>query len=156
FLKAIARLKSGVTPRQAQAELDTIMGRLGAQYPDDDRGYRAVVEPFLEKVIGAVVRRALLVLFGAVGLVALIACANVANLLLARAVGRPQEIAVRSALGANRWRLIRQLLTESSLLAILGGAAGLILAMWGTDLLKWLSPEDLPRVKEIGLDWRVL
>jgi putative ABC transport system permease protein len=156
FLSAIARLKPGVTTRQAQSELDTIMGRLSAQYPDNDRGYRAVVEPFLGQVVGAVVRRALLILFGAVGLVTLIACANVANLLLARSVGRRREIAVRSALGAGRWRVIRQLLTESALLACIGGAAGLLLAMWGTDLLKWLSPKDLPRVKEIGLDWRVL
>src|SRR5262245_4727437 len=156
FLKAIARLKPGVTPRRAQADLNTIMGRLSAQYPDDDRGYSVIVEPFLEQMVGGVVRRALLILFGAVGLVTLIACANVANLLLARGVGRRREIAVRSALGADRWRVIRQLLTESALLAGAGGAAGLLLAMWGTDLLKWLSPEDLPRVKEIGLDWRVL
>ena len=132
------------------------MGRLSAQYPDDDRGYSVIVEPYLEQMVGGVARRALLILFGAVGLVMLIACANVANLLLARAVARQREIAVRPALGASRWRVIRQLLTESALLAILGGAAGLLLAMWGTDLLKLLSPEDLPRVKEIGLDWRVL
>ncbi|MCI0489538.1 MAG: ABC transporter permease [Blastocatellia bacterium] len=156
FLRAIARLKPGVTLSRAQADMDAIMGRLSAQYGDDVGGYRAVVKPFLGQVVGDDIRRALLVLFGAVGLVLLIACANIANLLLARAVTREKEIAVRSALGANRWRIIRQLLTESALLAFVGGAAGLLLAVWGTDLLKWLSPKDLPRVEEIRLDWRVL
>jgi putative ABC transport system permease protein len=156
FWNAIARLKPGVTPREAQADLDVIMSRLREQYRDDVQAYRAVIMPFQEKVVGGVVRRALLILFGAVGLVLLIACANVANLVLARSITRQKEVAVRSALGANRWRVMRQLLTESLLLAVVGGAAGLLLAIWGTDLLKSLSPDDLPRVKEIGLDWRVL
>jgi putative ABC transport system permease protein len=151
----IARLKSGATLEQAQADLDHIMGGLRDRYPGEVGGYNASMRPYLNNLVGDV-RPALLVLFGAVGFVLLIACANVANLLLARAVSRQQEMAVRSALGAGWGRIVRQMLTESALLAVLGGAAGLLLATWGIDLVKTISPEELPRVQEVALDGRVL
>jgi putative ABC transport system permease protein len=155
FLQVIARLKSGVTKEQAQAELTTIASRLEQQYPDTNTRRTLRIEPALTALVGDV-RPALLILLGAVACVLLIACANVANLLLARATSRYKEMAIRSALGASRVRVIRQLLTESVLLSLLGGGIGLLLAVWWSDLLVALGKEDIPRAVHVGMDWRVL
>ena len=155
FLKVIARLKPGVTVAQAQAELSGVARRLAEQYPQTNRHWSANVVPLLEEQVSQV-RPALLALLGAVALVLLIACINVASLLLARAVGRQGEIGIRLALGAGRGHIVRQLLTESLLLAILGGAAGLLLGGWALDGLMALAPENLPRLGEVRLDATVL
>ena len=155
FLRTYFRLKPGVSIAQAQSEFETIDRWLEQQYPEDNRGRQTALIALHERVVGNT-RPALLVLFGAVGLVFLIACANFANLLLARAASRQQEVVIRAALGANRFRLIRQMLTESVLLAVLGGACGLVLAMWGIDLLIALKPANLPRLSAIGIDLWVL
>jgi putative ABC transport system permease protein len=155
FLRTYIRLKSGVSLSQALAEMEGIDEWLSQQYPQDNKGRHTVLLSLHERVV-ANTRSALLILLGAVGLVLLIACANFANLLLARAAGRRQEIVIRTALGAGRWRLIRQMLTESTLLAVLGGAGGLLLAKWGVDLLTALKPANLPRVSSIGIDGWVL
>jgi putative ABC transport system permease protein len=150
----IARLKPEVGIDQAQAEMIGIAERLRQQYPEANRDKSIRLVSFHQQVVGKV-KYALLVLLGAVGFVLLIACANVANLLLARAAGRASEIAIRAALGAGRWRLIRQLLTESALLAIVSGALALLVAFWVVDLVQAIVPDNLPRADEIGIDGRV-
>jgi predicted permease len=155
FLRLIGRLKKGVSFAEARAEMETISGRLARQYPDTNTGWSIRVVPLHEQVVGRV-RPALIVLLGAVGCVLLIACANVANLLLARAAARRGEFAIRAALGASRAQLVRQLLTESVVLSALGGVFGLLLAAWGVPVLTSISAASIPRVEEIGINARVL
>lgn len=155
LLRVYARLRSGLTTAQAQSELRVIDQHLARANPDEDKNRQTTLVPLHEQMVGDI-RPALLVLFGAVGLVLLIACANFANLLLARTATRRQELTVRAALGASRAQLIRQVLLDSVLLALLGGAAGLLLGSWGIDALLALRPDDLPRVENVHLDGFVL
>jgi putative ABC transport system permease protein len=155
FLRTYGRLAPGVTMDQARAEMAVVDQNLAAQYPDENKNRRTVLFALHERIVGET-RTSLLILFAAVSFVLLIACANFANLLLARAAERQREFVIRGALGAGRWRLMRQLLTESLLLSLAGGAAAIVLAFWATSLLVSFKPENLPRVTEIGVDGRVL
>src|SRR5262245_8228787 len=151
----IGRLRQGVGIEQAQAEMSRIAHQLEQQYPNSNIGHGAYVISLHEQMVGRV-RRAIWVLFGAVGFVLLIACANVANLLLTRAAGRQKEVAIRAALGAGRGRLIRQLLTESLLLAGMGTGAGLLMALWITDLFRNIKAVQIPRLEQVNIDNRVM
>jgi len=153
-LKMIGRLKAGVAPQQAQAEINSIAGRLAREYPDVNAGLESVVIPLHEQIVGDV-REALLILLGAVVLVLLIACANIANLLLSKATARHKEIAIRTALGANRGRLLRQLLTESTLLGLLGGVFGFLVAYAGSKTLVSFGSFSIPQLTDFSFDMKV-
>jgi len=155
FLRTYGRLADGVSLDQARAEMTVIDKSLAAQYPADNKNRSSVLFGLHERIVGDS-RRSLLILFAAVSFVLLIACANFANLLLARAAEREREFVIRGALGAGRWRLIRQLLTESVLVSLAGGAVAVVLAIWGTNLLIAFKPDNLPRLSEINVDSRVL
>ncbi|MEP6938095.1 MAG: ABC transporter permease, partial [Chthoniobacterales bacterium] len=154
FLSLVGRMKPGITLKQTEAELVGIAARMEKQYPDTNTNRSVWLAQLHDDIVGRV-RPALLVLLGAVALVLLIACANVANLLLARAAARSREIAIRTALGASRSRIVRQLLAESFLLALIGGGGGLLLAWWGVDVLGALGPRGLPRIGEIAINAKV-
>ena len=154
YFRLVARLKPGVTREQANAESEAIAARLAGEYPRTNEGLGFVVNSFHQDYIGDL-RRPMLILFAAVGLVLLIACANVANLLLAQATTRRREIAIRMALGASRWTIARQLLTESLLLAAAGGLLGSLGAIWGVEALSKLLPESLSKLQAISVDSRV-
>ena len=153
-MRVVGRLKPGVTLSQARGDMDAIGRGLAAAFPQADAGSSVTVRTLKDWIVGDA-GKFLYVLLGAVAFVLLIACANVANLLLARAIGRSREFAIRAALGAGRVRVIRQLLTESVLLSVAGGALGLLVAAWGTHAVVSILPDALPRSQEIGMDSRV-
>jgi putative ABC transport system permease protein len=155
FLGVVGRLKLGVSIERARVDVAAVAKRLAQSYPETNANFLTEVTLLRDEVVGEI-RPALIVFMAAVGLVLLVACGNVANLMLARAAARTREIAVRLSLGAGRRRLLRQLLTESLLLAVAGGALGLALAAWGVSALKALRPGNIPRIEEIALDWRVV
>jgi putative ABC transport system permease protein len=155
FLKCVARLKPNMSMAQAQANMDTISAALRQQYPDSNTNIGAKVWPLVKAMV-ADAHSALLMLCAMAGCVLLVACVNVANLLLARSLSRHKEISIRAALGAGRWHIVKQLLTESALLGVCGGIAGLLFGIWGLDGLKALLPATIPRIDEISPDFRVL
>ena len=152
---AIARLNAGIDLKQAQTRLSAINAQLDKQFHETNKGWDVFLSTLHERLVREV-KPSLLALLGAVGFVLLIACANVANLLLARSAARQKEIAIRAAMGASRTRVLRQMLTESILLSAIGGVAGLVLSIWLTDLLMSMLPEGAPRLEQIGIDYRVL
>lgn len=156
-LETLARMKAGMTHEQAQSEMNAIAARLAEEYPDANKGWNITVEP-LHAAYHRHLAEPLLALLGAVSFVLLIVCANVANLLLSRFTARRREVAIRVAMGAGHFRMVRQFLTESLLLAIIGGGFGLLLAYWGTGLLRRQASQFLfnPALRDMGLDWRVL
>ena len=155
FLRVTGRLNPGVSPGEGQAEMDTIAARIANQYPASNADVIVKLVPLHEQVVGKI-RPALMIMFGAAGFVLLIACANVANLLLARATVRRTELAIRAALGASRLMLIRQLLTESILLSLIGGFLGMLIAMWGVPALTSISASSIPRVEEVSVSFKAL
>ena len=155
-LRVIGRLKPGVAWERALADMNTVAQQLALQYPESNKGWSAGGQKFYDWVVPAERRRALLVFVGAVIFVLLIACSNVANLLLARGAARQKEISIRVALGAGRFRIVRQLLAEAILLALIAGALGLLVAMWTVEALKTMNPTNLPRLDELSVDGRVL
>src|SRR5262245_31147184 len=154
-IRPIGRLKPGVTIGQAQADMDAVARRLEEKYPDTNAGWNWRLIPLQERMVGNI-GQSLWVLFGVVGFVLLIACANVTNLSLARAASRSREIAIRTAVGASRRRVARQLLTESLLLSLFGGALGVLVGMWGLEFLLWISAGNIPPWARVGIDARVL
>lgn len=154
-VRVTARLKEGVSIEQARSELSAISARVALEHPSSNTGVGVNARSFLDDYVGDY-RQSLRVILAAVGFMLLIACANVANLMLARATTRRREIALRLALGASRWRIARQLITESLVLAIVGGAFGVLLAMWGVNLLSKVNTGELSRVDEVSIDGRVL
>jgi putative ABC transport system permease protein len=157
YFETVARLKPNVTPAQAEAEMSTIAARLASQYSESDSNWSVRVSTLRETLVGDS-RLPLLILLGAVSLVLLIACANVANLMLARTAARHHELAIRAALGASRWQIVRQLIVESLLLSSIASALGLLLALWGVNAIVWLVPKDLrfPRIEEAQVNLAVL
>ena len=153
--RAVARLKAGVGIAETQAEMSAIAARLEQAYPKDDKDKEVLISPLRENITNTS-RATLQMLMGAVGLLLLLACANVANMLLARATSRTRELALRVAVGAARWQIVRQLLAESALLAGLAGLAGFLIAVYATDGLLALAPRNLPRVDEVRLDKQVV
>ena len=153
--QAIARLNPGVDLKQAQSRISAINAQHATEFPDTNKGWDASLQVLHERMVREI-KPSLLALLGAVGLVLLIACANVANLLLARGAARQKEIAIRAAMGASRGRVIRQMLTESILLSAIGGISGLLLSIWLTDVLISIVPEGAPRMDQVGIDYRVL
>ncbi|HJU44605.1 MAG TPA: ABC transporter permease [Vicinamibacterales bacterium] len=152
---AVGRLKPGVSPEQAEADIKTIAAQLEQSFPNTNKGWSATVVRSIDQSVGSV-RAALLILLAGIGFVLLMASVNVANLLLARSIAREKELATRAALGAGRARIARQLLTESALFAVAGGVVGLIVMWWTIQGLIALAPADIPRINEVGVDWRVL
>jgi putative ABC transport system permease protein len=155
-LYGVGRMKPGVTQAQAQADMNNIAANLNKQFPDSNSNTGIRIRTMMEVLVGDAVKNTLWILFGAVAFVLLIACANIANLLLARATARRKEMAIRAAMGAGRWRIARQLLTESLLLAIIGGGIGLVIAKLMIKWILYVSPTAIPRSREITLNWRVL
>ena len=152
---AVGRLKPGVSPQQAEADLKTIAAQLEQTYPTTNKGWSATVVPTMDQTVGSI-RPALLILLVGIGCVLIMASVNVANLLLARSIAREKELATRAALGAGRARIVRQLLTESVLFAVAGGVVGMLIMWWSIRGLVALAPADLPRIGEVSVDWRVL
>jgi putative ABC transport system permease protein len=156
YLQIVARLKPGVSLAQARAQMDQVAAAIEQANPVWNKDSRIGVRPLVDHIVGAGVRSWMLMLLGAVGIVLLIACANIANLLLARASAREREAGIRAALGASRWRLVRQLLTESLVLSVAGTAGAIVIAWWAVQVLRTSMPDNLPRVTAIALDMRVL
>ena len=156
YLQVIARLKPGISLQQAQAQMDQVAAAIEAAHPLWNKDSRIGVRRLVDHVVGASTRSWMLMLLGAVAIVLLIACANVANLLLARASSREREVGIRAALGASRWRLVRQLMVESLVLSIAGTALAIVLAWWAVQILRTSMPDGVPRVATIALDLRVL